>query len=82
MNGSGRPPRLRAHVRLSNGCVTGTDWLDTTVVTPRRRTVLLSLLGGLGLLLTLTGVAGMTAYAVARRTQEIGVRMAFGATLE
>jgi predicted permease len=58
----------------------GTEWLDATVVTPQRRTVLLSLLGGLGLLLTLIGVAGMTAYAVARRTQEIGVRMAFGAT--
>ena len=58
----------------------GTDWLDSTVITPRRRTVLLSLLGGIGLLLTVIGVFGMTAYAVARRTQEIGVRMAFGAT--
>ena len=57
----------------------GTDWLSDTVVTPRRRTVLLSLLGGVGLLLTLIGVSGMTAYSVARRTQEIGVRMAFGA---
>ena len=58
----------------------GTDWLADTVVNPRQRTVLLALLGGVGLLLTLIGVFGMTAYAVARRTQEIGVRMALGAT--
>lgn len=41
--------------------------------------LLLMLLGLFGLVLTLVGVFSMTAYAVARRTREIGVRLAFGA---
>jgi putative ABC transport system permease protein len=41
--------------------------------------LLLTMLGLFGLLLTLVGIFSMTAYAVARRTREIGVRMAFGA---
>jgi predicted permease len=49
------------------------------VATPRNRMLLLTMLGAFGLLLTLVGIFSMTAYAVARRTREIGVRVAFGA---
>jgi predicted lysophospholipase L1 biosynthesis ABC-type transport system permease subunit len=58
---------------------TADEWFGTSVITPKRRTVLLSLLGGLGLVLAVVGVFSMTAYAVARRPAELGVRMAFGA---
>jgi predicted permease len=58
----------------------GTDWLAERVLKPRQRTVLLSLLGGLGLVLAIVGVLGVTSYAVARRTQEVGIRVALGAT--
>jgi len=53
--------------------------LGQQVKRPRQRMVLLTLLGAFGLVLTLVGIFSMTAYAVARRTREIGVRVAFGA---
>jgi ABC-type antimicrobial peptide transport system permease subunit len=58
---------------------TGAERFQNSVLTPRRRMMLLTLLGGLGVTLALVGIFGMTAYTVARRTGEVGVRLAFGA---
>ena len=56
------------------------DQLDQSIVLERTIATLSGIFGGLGMLLAAMGLFGLLAFTVARRTSEIGVRMALGAT--
>ena len=63
------PPRFRAFDRV----------VADSLSARRFSLTLLALFGGLALLLATAGIAGVTAFAVARRRSELGIRIALGA---
>jgi predicted permease len=55
------------------------DGLYMVMFPARAATIALGILGGLSLMLAVTGIFGMASYAVSKRMRELGIRVALGA---